>query len=430
MVDFATKEVTWLTPMGGGGGAYHAVVNTAVKPGWGLISVFGPFYPTVPTYWDQYSVYLSELTTRTNPPPRVWRVAQTHTVRKTASDDPYAKMNRKGTKIWFGSAWGQSYSDGAQYDVYQIDLPANWYSDLMSFNIITSSLPSGTGGSAYSQTLQASGGTIPYTWSITSGSLPSGLSLNSSNGIISGTPTSAGTYTFTVQLRDSTNQTLTKVLSITINAPDTTPPVLSGIQAASITSNSAAISWTTNEVSDSQVEYGLTSSYGSQTTLNTSMTASHSVYLSGLSALTTYHYRVKSRDASNNLAVSSDHTFTTLSSTDIYPPVRFSGSPTGTLTMGTTQTAISLYTDESATCRYSTTANTSYANMTNTMSTGSGGGYSATVSGLQNGHSYSYYVRCQDTIGNTNIDDYTITFSVANSGDTTPPAAPSGVTVN
>ena len=62
--------------------------------------------------------------------PRVWRVAHTHTVRKDYSDDPFAKMNRKGTKIWFGSGWGQSYSDGAQYDVYQIDLPATWYEDL------------------------------------------------------------------------------------------------------------------------------------------------------------------------------------------------------------------------------------------------------------------------------------------------------------
>ena len=67
--------------------------------------------------------------------------------------------------------------------------------------ITTTSLPNGTKGDAYSATLAASGGTLPYTWSII-GSLPSGLSLNPSTGIITGIPTSAaGTFSFTVQVR-------------------------------------------------------------------------------------------------------------------------------------------------------------------------------------------------------------------------------------
>src|SRR3954453_14642813 len=57
--------------------------------------------------------------------------------------------------------------------------------------ISTSSLPAGTVGVAYSQTLGASGGTPPYSWSMASGSLPAGL--NISGGTISGTPTAAGT---------------------------------------------------------------------------------------------------------------------------------------------------------------------------------------------------------------------------------------------
>jgi hypothetical protein len=223
MFDMETGVVTYLNKVAKGAGLYHMSANSISTPGWGLVSVYGPKYPTVPTTWDEESSYLVELTTRTDPPPRVWRLGHTHDIYTVYGSEPFAKINKKGTKVWFGSAWGVPYTAGA-YDVYQIDLPATWYSDLMSFNIITSSLPSGTGGSAYSQTLQASGGTTPYTWSITSGSLPTGLSLNSSTGVISGIPTTGGTFSFTIQLKDASNQTATKSLSITINVSDTTPP--------------------------------------------------------------------------------------------------------------------------------------------------------------------------------------------------------------
>ncbi|MGA8150920.1 MAG: putative Ig domain-containing protein [Terriglobales bacterium] len=85
--------------------------------------------------------------------------------------------------------------------------------------IATNSLPEGTVGVAYNQTLQATSGAPPYKWSRTTGSLPAGLSLGT-NGAISGVPTAAGTSSFTVQVLDSTTptpQTATTSLSITIN---------------------------------------------------------------------------------------------------------------------------------------------------------------------------------------------------------------------
>jgi hypothetical protein len=83
--------------------------------------------------------------------------------------------------------------------------------------ITTNSLPNGTVGTAYSQTLTASGGTAPYTWAIESGNLPAGLSL-SLGGVISGTPTTAiGPTSMTFQATDSTGKTATKSLAITVN---------------------------------------------------------------------------------------------------------------------------------------------------------------------------------------------------------------------
>ncbi|HSF69522.1 MAG TPA: Ig domain-containing protein, partial [Nitrospira sp.] len=90
-----------------------------------------------------------------------------------------------------------------------------------ALTITTTSLPDGTVGQAYSRPVQATGGTGAFTWTISAGSLPQNLNLNPSTGVISGTPTAAGTSSFTVRVRDAGGQSDTQALSITIN---TTPP--------------------------------------------------------------------------------------------------------------------------------------------------------------------------------------------------------------
>ncbi|MGQ0645150.1 MAG: OmpL47-type beta-barrel domain-containing protein, partial [Elusimicrobiota bacterium] len=102
---------------------------------------------------------------------------------------------------------------------------------------------------------------------------------------------------------------------------DTAPPVISAVSATNIGQSSATISWNTNEPSDTQVEYGTTTSYGSSTVLNTSLVTAHTQGLTGLTAGTVYNYRVKSRDAAGNLAVSGNFTFTTAPPPDVTPPV-------------------------------------------------------------------------------------------------------------
>ncbi len=108
--------------------------------------------------------------------------------------------------------------------VEAFDSRGNTYSSDLTLNVqaatltlTTSSLANGTVGSAYSVALQASGGVTPYTWSLASGSLPSGLTLSAS-GTISGTPTASGTSSFSITVKDSetTPQTATSSLAITI----------------------------------------------------------------------------------------------------------------------------------------------------------------------------------------------------------------------
>lgn len=86
--------------------------------------------------------------------------------------------------------------------------------------IITTTLPGGVQGQAYQTTLAASGGTPPLVWKLYSGSLPTGLNLNTS-GTVSGTPTQIGNYTFTVVTTDSSSpaQVATKQFSIQIQSP-------------------------------------------------------------------------------------------------------------------------------------------------------------------------------------------------------------------
>src|SRR5208337_1521712 len=96
--------------------------------------------------------------------------------------------------------------------------------------IETQSLPPGTVNTPYNASLQATGGIEPYTWTITSGTLPVGLAMNSA-GIISGTPAASGTSGFTAQVTDSTTPTpesQTVELSITINPQTSNNAKLNG----------------------------------------------------------------------------------------------------------------------------------------------------------------------------------------------------------
>ena len=104
-------------------------------------------------------------------------------------------------------------------------------------------------------------------------------------------------------------------------APDTTPPMISNVQATAITDNSAVITWTTDEASDSLVHYGTTSGSYPLSKNNTNLLTSHSITLTGLNDDTTYFFRVGSTDGSGNgPTLSNESSFTTDPAPDTTAP--------------------------------------------------------------------------------------------------------------
>jgi hypothetical protein len=103
-------------------------------------------------------------------------------------------------------------------------------------DIATSSIVNATRGTSFSQRLNATGGRPAYSWAVTAGALPGGLTLASSTGIISGTPSAVGTFNFTVTATDADTHTVSKAFTITVVAPPlsaTGVPALSGLKASS-----------------------------------------------------------------------------------------------------------------------------------------------------------------------------------------------------
>ena len=197
---------------------------------------------------------------------------------------------------------------------------------------------------------------------------------------------------------------------------DTTAPTISAISASGITASSATISWTTNEASDTQVDYGLTTGYGQSTSLNTALVTSHSSALSGLTAGTLYHYRVRSRDAAGNLALSTDNTFTTTTTADTTAPTI---SATGASGITASSATISWTTNEASDTQVDYGLTTGYGQSTS-LNTALVTSHSSALSGLTAGTLYHYRVRSRDAASNLALSTDN-TFTTTTTADTTAP---------
>lgn len=128
-----------------------------------------------------------------------------------------------GTGVTFTLSSKVSNGDNAAYIFGRTMLAP--FNAILNVNSSTSpqpvaqSLPLGTTGVLYSVTISASGGTSPYTFALVSGALPPGLSLNPATGVISGTPTTIGGYTFTIAVTDFNGSVGNQSFAITIIAP-------------------------------------------------------------------------------------------------------------------------------------------------------------------------------------------------------------------
>ncbi|VAX32142.1 hypothetical protein MNBD_NITROSPIRAE02-762, partial [hydrothermal vent metagenome] len=198
-------------------------------------------------------------------------------------------------------------------------------------------------------------------------------------------------------------------VSKTIESADTTPPQITGVYAGDITNSSAFINWTTDELSDTQVEYGTTSSYGTKTTLNTQLVISHSQSITGLSPSSEYHYRVLSKDALDNLSISEDFTFTTLTPPDETPPV-ISNIEVKNITESSA--TITWITNEAATSQAEYGLSASYGMLTD-LDYDLATIHSVDLTGLSSFTTYNFRVSSRDEAGNEALSENR-TFTTSN----------------
>jgi hypothetical protein len=162
--------------------------------------------------------------------------------------------------------------------------------------ITTATLPNGTVGTPYSQALAATGGTAPFTWSVSTGALPTGLTLSAA-GSLTGTPTAAGKFSFTIQVVDAAKATASQSFTITITAALT-------ITTATLPNGIVGTAYTPTTL----VATGGTSPYtwSSSGALPTGLTLSAAGSLTGTPiAAGTFNFTIQAADAAKATATQS-----------------------------------------------------------------------------------------------------------------------------
>jgi hypothetical protein len=177
--------------------------------------------------------------------PTIWRFAHHRSNPANDNDpaypsfwyEPRPNVSADGRWVLFTSNWEKTLGTaadaepgtGKRQDVFLVQLKTpDSTPPPPPVTITSSTLPGGTVGAAYSAALSASGGSGTFVWSVSGGTLPAGLALNASTGAISGTPSTAGTFTFVVTSADASNAANSASATLTVTIAAAPPPPPSG----------------------------------------------------------------------------------------------------------------------------------------------------------------------------------------------------------
>jgi Concanavalin A-like lectin/glucanases superfamily/Bacterial Ig domain len=270
----------------------------------------------------------------------VWRFAHNHNGAWTAGyyTQAFAQVSNDGNWALFSSWWdgtlgvssGGDFGVATRIDTFIVELAHPATSDTTRPSV-TMTAPAGgsiTSGTTVTVSASASDNVGVAGVQFLLDGAPLGTEVPAAPYSISWDTTlvSLGTHALAATARDAAgNRTTSSPTSVTLSLPTPSGPSISSVTTSSITSAGAAIGWTTDIPSDSQVDYGTTNFYGASTALNSLLLTAHSQPLGGLAAGTLYHYRVKSKDSLGNLSMSGDATFTTAAA----PPPTSGDGPVG-----------------------------------------------------------------------------------------------------
>jgi len=134
MVDLATGIETNLVPIPFSDNldiGLHISAGSAACPGWVLVSTYGA--NTTAQSWMDRSLFMLQLQAN----PLVWRIAQTQCLQASGDErdyfgEAYAALNGLGTRVWWGSNWNTIGAEGAGYEAYVAELPANWETEVLA----------------------------------------------------------------------------------------------------------------------------------------------------------------------------------------------------------------------------------------------------------------------------------------------------------
>ncbi|HVP36791.1 MAG TPA: M1 family aminopeptidase, partial [Terriglobales bacterium] len=183
--------------------------------------IYGTYRPNYQVSWmyenlgGTYRVYLHLDQVQTTPP-LVFTMPVDVTISTASGDTTVVVSNNQRNQDFMINVHSQPTALVIDKDVWILKNSSNISYGL---NIVSTSLPDGISNSSYFDTLVAKGGTAPYRWSVSSGTLPVHLTLDSISGIIYGVPVDTGTFSFTVQVKDYSpiQKSDTQVLTLKVN---------------------------------------------------------------------------------------------------------------------------------------------------------------------------------------------------------------------